>query len=138
MMVAKDLREVASDAGYPLEAFLFVQRGLDHTVRSIHGELEDDAELEDTLDPQSGQSNRHVSGHDLCYGLRDYAVEEYGLMARSVLRRWRIVTCEDFGRIVFAMVESGMMQKTDDDTIADFQGVFNFAEAFANDLLLTE
>jgi outer membrane receptor protein involved in Fe transport len=36
----------------------------------------------------------------------------------------------DFGRIVFAMVESGLMQKTDDDSIEDFRNVYDFKTAF--------
>lgn len=136
MMVVKDLQEVAEEAGYPVDAFVFVQRGLDHTVKRIHGEL---AEGESAwIDPETGQSSRHVSGRDLCYGLRDYAIEQYGLLARPLLRRWRITRCEDFGRIVFAMVESGIMQKTDEDELDDFENVFEFSQAFSPELQLSD
>ena len=136
MMLVKDLKEVADDTGYPVDAFVFVQRGLDFTVKRTHGEL---AEGETPwIDPETGQSDRHVSGRDLCYGLRDFAIEQYGLMARPILRRWRITRSEDFGRIVFAMVESGIMQKTDDDDLDDFDNVFEFSDAFACELLLTD
>ena len=79
-----------------------------------------------------------MSGRDLCYGLRDYAIEQYGLLARPMLRRWRITRCEDFGRIVFAMVESGIMQKTDEDDLNDFDNVFEFSQAFSPELQLSE
>jgi len=69
-------------------------------------------------------------------GLRDYAKREYGLLARSVLARWRIHRSEDFGRIVFAMVDGGLMHKTADDTLDDFMDVFKFDDAFAERLLL--
>lgn len=36
----------------------------------------------------------------------------------------------DFGKIVFAMVESGIMHKTPEDNIEDFRDVFDFDEAF--------
>lgn len=126
-MQEKDLVHVASNSRYPLDAFIFVQRGLDYTVRNIHGEP-----LEE-IDPDM-LHNRHVTGEQLCTGLKEFAREQYGLMARSVLGRWRIVCCEDFGRIVFAMVEGGLMYKTDDDTIEDFTGLFDFDEAFSNEL----
>ncbi|MFP4144974.1 MAG: Minf_1886 family protein [Phycisphaeraceae bacterium] len=128
-MPAKDLRSIASRSPYPLEAFLFVQRGLDYTVRQAHGEPEEvEAENED----------RHVDGRQLCQGLRDFAVREYGLLARTVLRRWRIQSSEDFGRIVFLMVDAGFMHKTSDDTLEDFMGIYDIDTAFSPQLSLTE
>ena len=132
----QDLQLVAKQSDYPLDAFLFVQRGLDFTVRSIHGEL--DEETEALLEGGQDVPSRHVSGAELCDGLRRFAISEYGLMARSVLRRLGVRSCEDFGRIVFAMVEAGMMHKTDEDRIEDFCGVFDFGSAFAGDLLISE
>ncbi|MEX0655158.1 MAG: Minf_1886 family protein [Phycisphaeraceae bacterium] len=130
-MPVKDLREIVAKTRYPLDAFLFVQRGLDYTVRQTHGELPDG-------DRQAEREGCHVSGRQLCQGLRAYAVQEYGLLARTVLRRWQIHSCEDFGHIVFAMVEAGLMHKTDDDTMDDFAGVFDFEDAFRRDLTLSE
>ena len=112
---------------------MFVQRGLDFTVRREHGEAPD---VDVPTDPEvDDQPSRHVSGEQLCLGLRDFALQQYGLLAGTVLRRWRIQRCEDFGRIVFAMVEAGMMHKTDDDTIADFVNAFSFREAFGDETL---
>lgn len=123
--MSASLADAVNLTQYPLDAFVFVQRGLDFTVRRIHGELEDDYDPDD-LD----QPSRHVSGRMLCEGLRDHAIQQYGLLAGTVLSRWRVTRCEDFGHIVFAMVESGMMHKTDDDSIDDFANVFSFQEAF--------
>lgn len=125
-----DLHEIAGQSDYPLGAFVFVQRGLDYTVRHTHGEWDE------SEDPE--QEGRHVSGRQLCHGLRDFAVDQYGLMARSVLRRWGIVRCEDFGRIVFDMVEAGLMRRTDEDSLEDFVGVFEFRDAFSPDLMLSD
>lgn len=130
-MAEVDLNAVARKTKYPLDAFIFIQRGLDFTVRRIHGQDKaDDPETEEC-------ESRHVSGPQLCLGLRDFAVEQYGLMARSVLRRWNITSCEDFGQIVFAMVDSGLMRKTEGDRVEDFNHVFEFADAFAPSLSLT-
>jgi uncharacterized repeat protein (TIGR04138 family) len=131
------LKQIAIDAGYSVDAFLFVQRGLDFTVRKTHGEQAARAVV-DEYDDDESPSSRHVSGEQLCHGLRDFAKREYGLLARSVLARWHIHRSEDFGRIVFAMVDAGLMHKTDDDTIDNFIDVFSFEEAFAERLLLSE
>ncbi len=128
----QDLLKVVKRTKYPLEAFAFVQRGLDFTVRNVHGPTPDEQEL----DPAN--TNRHITGRQLCEGLRAYAIEQYGLLARPVLRHWHITSSEDFGHVVFAMVEAGLMYKTDEDTIDDFVGVFDFRDAFAPRLVLDE
>ncbi len=124
-MPSSELAQAVKSTRYPLDAFIFVQRGLDFTVRREHGEPADDY---DPSDPD--QPSRHVTGQQLCLGLRDFAIQQYGLLAGTVLRRWRVTRCEDFGYIVFAMVDAGMMHKTDVDTIEDFTNAFSFREAF--------
>lgn len=136
------LLEVVTATKYPIEAFAFIQRGLDYTVRHIHGDLpQPDADTsvsEQDFFPEDDEqmATRHIAGKQLCWGLRDYAVCEYGLMARVVLRHWRINDCQDFGHIVFAMVDAGLMFKTEGDSIADFTGVYDFNEAFQSHLQL--
>ena len=116
----KSLDEIVELIGlYPREAYKFVEAGLAHTVQQIHAETSDDPE-----------ANHHVTGQQLCEGLREFALREWGLLAPTVLRRWNITTTYDFGRIVFALVEHKHMQKTDDDTIEDFRNVFDFKTAF--------
>ncbi len=114
---------------YPPQAFVFVQEGLRHTVSTIFGESSDD-------EPDLGslEGERHVSGQQLCMGLRDYAQQEYGLLARTVLESLAVRRTEDFGRIVFAMVEAGLMRKTDEDSLVDFEDVFDFDEVFGREL----
>lgn len=126
-----DLLTLAKQSGYPAEAFLFVQRGLEYTVRRVHGER--------PAQPSEREKSpsRHVTGQMLCQGLRDYALQQYGLLARTVLKQWHIHSTEDFGKIVFAMVESGLMQKTPEDTVQDFVDVFDFNQAFAAELELS-
>jgi uncharacterized repeat protein (TIGR04138 family) len=51
-------------------------------------------------------------------------------MARAVLRSWNLTRTEDFGTIVFTLVENGEMSKTDRDTADDFNHVYDFATAF--------
>lgn len=134
----KDLITVARETKYPLDAFHFVQRGLEFTVRRTHGELPAPASSAKPAEPPPEPGTRHVTGQALCQGLRDFAIQEYGLLARTVLRRWHINSCEDFGKIVFAMVDARLMNKTDEDSIRDFVGVFDFNEAFAPSVQLSE
>jgi len=74
--------------------------------------------------------NRHVSGSDLCFGLRDYALSRWGLLAPAVLNSWGIRETKDFGRIVFALVDNGVLQKQPEDRIEDFDAVYSFDRAF--------
>jgi uncharacterized repeat protein (TIGR04138 family) len=117
----KTLEQVVDEYGhYPIEAFEFVRQGLSYTVGQIHGDTKNKSD-----------ASCHVSGAQLAWGLRDFAVARYGHMAQAVLAHWHINRSIDFGKIVFAMVESKLLQKTDDDDLRDFDGVFEFDAAFA-------
>jgi uncharacterized repeat protein (TIGR04138 family) len=115
----KKLQDIVDEVGlYPIAAYEFLQEGLSYTVSKVHGEV---------TEPNV---SRHVGGKDLCEGLRERALQKWGLMAGTVLKRWNICRTLDFGRIVFALVDSGYMQKTDDDTLDDFRDVYDFKTAF--------
>lgn len=73
---------------------------------------------------------RHISGRELAEGVRDLAMERYGPMARTVLAHWGIESTADVGRIVFALVEAGVLIKQDEDTPDDFHAIYDFDEAF--------
>jgi len=74
---------------------------------------------------------RHVGGRDLLEGIRLYAIQEFGPMALRVLSTWGIKRTEDFGEIVFNLIETGKLRKTEQDTRADFAAGYDFTEAFA-------
>lgn len=113
-----------ASGGFPPAAFDFVREGLQHTVEHVHGEMDINE-----FDPED--ESRHVGGADLCLGLRDLAIRRYGMLAKTVLGRWNVRETADFGRIVFAMIEAGLLRKTEQDAFDDFVGVFDFDEAFA-------
>jgi uncharacterized repeat protein (TIGR04138 family) len=116
----KTLEQIVAEVGlYPIEAYEFVQRGLAYTVQKLHARKKDDP-----------KASKHVSGQQLSEGLKEFALLQWGLLARTVLARWNIHRTDDFGRIVFSMVENGWMSKTDQDNIEDFRAVFDFASAF--------
>lgn len=107
-------------ANFPCHAFEFVHEGLDYTVTHTHG----------TADLAAENINRHVSGQQLCEGLRELALSKWGRLARTVLRRWNITSTLDFGRIVYSQIDAGHMQKLDEDSIDDFKDVYDFELAF--------
>lgn len=119
--------QVIRTTPYPPDAYAFLQRGLEFSSKRIHGEQPSD----DT------ESSRHISGAELACGLRDMAILEYGLLARFVLLQWRIQRTRDFGEMVFALINAGLMRKTDEDSVVDFDEVYDFATAFPNELVLT-
>lgn len=119
-------------AEIPVDAFEFVRDGLKHTVQSMHGPATAE---QASASPDARPRPRHVSGQQLCQGLRDLAVQRWGLLSQTVLRRWGIETTEDFGTIVFAMIDRQELKASDNDSIEDFKGVFNFQEAFSTSVL---
>jgi uncharacterized repeat protein (TIGR04138 family) len=86
--------------------------------------------------PQPGSeagANHHVSGAELLEGIRDLALREFGLMSRTVFHLWGIERTDDFGEIVFNLVEAKLMSKTDKDSRGDFQGLFDLDQALIHD-----
>jgi uncharacterized repeat protein (TIGR04138 family) len=82
--------------------------------------------------PTHGDERSHISGPELLEGIRDIALEQFGLMAQSVFHCWSVHTTEDFGRMVFDLIERGEMSKTDSDQLSDFSDVFDFEETLVN------
>jgi len=98
------------------DAYHFVQEGLNHTLKS--------------LKRGGQQTHRHVSGQELLQGLREFALKEYGPMSKAVLNEWGIKTTDDFGQVVFNLVNSGVLGKNETDSPNDFKNVFTFDDAF--------
>jgi uncharacterized repeat protein (TIGR04138 family) len=73
---------------------------------------------------------RHVTGRELLEGIRDLALQAFGPMAKTVFEQWGVRRTEDFGQIVFQLVEAGLLGKTDRDRLSDFARGYDFDEAF--------
>ena len=73
---------------------------------------------------------RHVSGVELLDGIRRLALERFGPMAKTVFEQWGILRTEDFGEIVFQLVDEGLLGKTEQDKLSDFARGYDFNEAF--------
>lgn len=73
---------------------------------------------------------RHVTGRELACAVRDHARERFGLMAPAVLAHWGVAETMDIGRIVYTLVDVGLLVTQPDDRIEDFQDAWDFATAF--------
>lgn len=111
----------AKDPRYHRDAYLFVREALDHTQKTIG------------KDPRG--RIRHVTGQELLVGIREFALQQFGPMAKTVLEEWGVRCCPDFGEIVFNMVEVGWLAKTEKDSRADFADGYDFEEAFRKPFL---
>ena len=107
---------LAKDNRFHRDGYLFMREALDFTQKQVGRENQNMV--------------RHVTGQELLDGLRQYALQQYGPMTTTVFEEWGIRNCQDFGEIVFNMVESGLLAKTEKDTRDDFQNSYDFTEAF--------
>lgn len=116
---------VAKDTRYTREAYYFVREALDVAQRHFT--------------KSSGKAAKdkpaHVSGQQLLEGVRAHALEQFGPLTLMVLEEWGVRRCEDFGEIVFNMVESSLLGKTDNDSREDFKGGYDFHDAFRKPFL---
>ncbi len=76
--------------------------------------------------------SHHISGQQLLEGVRVLGLRQYGSMAPAVFRHWGLQTTDDFGRMVFEMIERGEMRKSEHDQLSDFQSLYSFDEAFSD------
>ena len=107
---------IADDGRYKMEAFRFLHEGLARAVQNAYGEKKVPA--------------GHVSGRQLCEGIRQLALERWGMMAPVVLRKWGINESIDFGNMVYLMIKHGFMRKTDEDSVEDFRDIFDLDKDF--------
>lgn len=108
---------IVKDARYSRDAYAFTREALDFTQK--------------TIGKESRGAVRHITGQELLNGIRQYALVQFGPMTITVFEEWGIRNCRDFGEIVFNMVESSLLAKTEQDSREDFNQGFDFIEAFS-------
>lgn len=102
---------VKRDARYKIDAYNFLLEALNYTVSKL-------------------KETRHVTGGELLEGIKQYAKEQFGPMARTVFEHWGVNLTEDFGNIVFNLVTAKILSKTEEDSIEDFKNGYDFKEVF--------
>lgn len=122
------------DKRYKLDAYLFVFEALQFAQKVLRMGREAPSEPlpGQTSEKEENLVGRHVTGQELCEAIRQYALRQYGYMAKKVLNSWGVHTTRDFGEIVFNLIKIGQMRKTPQDRIEDFDNVYDFQTAFVD------
>ena len=96
---------------YPERGYLFVLAALEYAQQRL-------------------PARRHLTGAELAWACRDFALEQFGLLAATVLGHWGITSTADLGCIVFTMIDVGLLARQPSDKVQDFDHVYDFAEVF--------
>lgn len=107
---------VARDPRYHRDAYIFLRAALDHT--------------QEMLEKRGETMPRHVTGGELLEGIREFALDQFGPMAITVLEEWGVRRCEDFGELVFNLIDQRVLSRTERDSREDFKGGYDFENAF--------
>jgi len=102
------------DGRYKAHAYSFIMAAVEYTIGLL---------------PEP----RHVSAAELLEGVRRYAIEEFGPMAKQVFNHWGIASTEDFGNIVYNLIDQGLLSRTEEDRLENFRGVYDFETVFEED-----
>lgn len=117
------VRDTSSAGTYHPLAYKFVFSALRYTQEQLGRD-------------RSSEATGHISGPELLDGIRQLGLQHFGMLSLVVFRRWGINVTDDFGRIVFQLIEAGEMRKTQDDQLDDFLGVYDFSKVFLDDYTL--
>ena len=123
---------VTQDPRFPVEAYWFVREALAFAADSMELESEgfDDSEVEIEAQMHRARRERHLTGQQLCEAIRQYSLNQFGYMAKVVLKNWNIDKTDCFGDIVYNMISAGLMKKSSRDKRAHFNNVYSFDEVF--------
>ena len=108
----------AKEPAFASEAYSFVTEAVTYTGKILR--------QKEKREGKSG-SRRHLSALELLHGARDYAREEFGAVAGNVLTEWGITTAADFGRVVYLLIDAGVLAASPEDDPRDFEIDFDFA-----------
>lgn len=116
------------DSRYHFDAYVFVFEALRYAQEKLGLGRPQPSMADQSAEAEGEESGgeRHVTGQELCEAIRQYALQQYGYMAKSVLNHWGVTSTGDFGEIVFNLIEIGQMRKTEHDRREDFENVFDF------------
>ena len=116
---------------YHADAYRFVSAALPYAQKLLNRSY--------TANMDAGgadDESAHITGPELLDGIRRFALENFGLLTLTVFRRWGIRTTDDFGRIVFELIDRGELRKTDRDRLSDFYAVYDFEDVFDRDYMI--
>lgn len=97
---------------YDSEAYNFLYEAMDYTLKCI---------------AKKEREGGHVTTNELLEGFRAYAIEQFGCLAKTVFDEWNVKTTRDIGNIVYYLIKYGLMGKTENDRVEDFDNVYDFS-----------
>ena len=112
-------RILEDDPRFHQNAYYFMLKCLNYSVQKHESQFKED---------DSGQQ-KHVSGPQLLECIREIALRDFGYMARIVFEIWGIKESGNWGTIVFNLIDSQLLSKSDSDSRSDFNDVYDFEEA---------
>ena len=115
------------DPRFTADAYYFLREALDHTSKE-----------QLAREKRSSNQPRHVTGQELCHGVRDYALHEFGPLSFLVLTTWGLRTTADIGEIVYNLIATGKLGKSEQDQQGDFAGVYDFEDAFVKPYAISQ
>lgn len=137
------LQLLRDDPRFKIEAYQFVRDALSYAQEVLEmGAAQptdaSDIEAVDEDDEEETRVEAHLTGQQLCEAIRQYALEQFGLMAKTVLNDWGIHRTGDFGDIVYNLIDIGLMKKSKSDRREDFDDVYDFETAFRQQFQITK
>jgi len=121
-------RIIQEDPRYCLDAYVFVRESLAYAADCMELDF-----YEELSSPEhAAKTERHLTGQQLCEAIRQYATNQFGYMAKIVLKNWGIESTSCFGDIVYNMINVGIMKKSEHDRRSHFDDVYSFDEVFQN------
>ena len=78
-------RLLLADTKYDKEAYNFIYEALDWTLKYV-------------VKIRDKKIKQHVTGRELCEGVRQYAIDQYGCLALTVLENWNVHSTDDIGK----------------------------------------
>ena len=111
------------DQRYHLEAYQFVREALAYAQKVMKMPATNDEGSE-------AKQDHHLTGQQLCQAIREFALEQFGFMAKTVLNSWGVHTTGDFGEIVYNLIRIKEMRKSKSDRREDFNDQYDFDVAF--------
>lgn len=109
--MAKVEQVVRKKKRFKKESYFFIFAAMEYTVSQL-------------------SKRRHITARELLMGIAEYARQQYGPLAKMVFEHWGITKTIHFGEIVYNLIDAGLMSKTKEDKLEDFDGVYDFSSEF--------
>ena len=119
---------VRRDGRFPYEAYEFMEEALHYTQKRLGKE---------PAERHPAETHQHITGQELVLGTIEFAKQEFGMLAHTVFRQWRIGATGDVGDIVFNLIDAGLLFKSDNDTREQFQDLFDLEHALSEDFAIS-